>query len=439
MKKISTLGLVIGFIVAFLTPFFSEAALFSLSGNHRFGSNLFYNLDAKKGVNSGALYDNASDTSSFLEHRLLLRPDVLIDERFSLHSELSLLSQNLNTLNEGVRFNPSQSSNQINGGAAFDPSATQLLSIRHAYLKWVSDLGVFKAGRMPKGWGLGLLYDEGNKAEDNASTIVDRVGFEGQLGSLVLNAGYEKRQEGYLHTDIDDEDVYEGSVKYENEGSGVSIGLLFGRHIRAALASAIYTSSNDFSFYAKKEWELSSIAGEFASNAYDKQAHVYGALTQYRYHPGNWDFEVDGVFSSHSGDRAFNVHPNYRPFLILFRQVQGANFGKKSSEHLGYAIGSDPSSDDASNERGALLGRLGAFYSFAQKKYRLGLVGGYAKLMSSNDNGDSLGFETDLHFEQKWYENFKTSIAAGIFLPGNAFGSEKQSSWGLQVRSYLNF
>jgi hypothetical protein len=82
---------------------------------------------------------------------------------------------------------------------------------------------------------------------------------------------------------------------------------------------------------------------------------------------------------------------------------------------------------------------VGAFYSFSQKKYRLGLVGGYAKLMSSNDNGSSLGFETDLHFEQKWYENFKISVVAGLFIPGNAFEDKRQMSWGLQIRSYLSF
>ena len=51
---------------AFLTASFSHAALFSLSGNHRFGSNLFFNLDAKNGVNTGGDYENASDTSAFL-------------------------------------------------------------------------------------------------------------------------------------------------------------------------------------------------------------------------------------------------------------------------------------------------------------------------------------------------------------------------------------
>jgi hypothetical protein len=439
MKKISSLRLVIGFIVAFLTASFSEAALFSLSGNHRFGANLFDNLDAKKGLNLGPHYDeNNSETSAFLEHRLLLRPDVLIDERFSLHSELSLLTQNGSSTE--VSFNSSQSPNQTNGGSGFDPTATQILSVRHAYLKWVSDLGVFKAGRMPKGWGLGLLFDEGSKPEDEASTIVDRVGFEGQLGSLVLNAGFEKRKEGYLYTNIDDEDVYEGSVKYENEGSGVAIGLLFGRHIRSAFTALTHNSSNDYSFYAKKEWELSSIAAEFASNSYDKQAQVYGALTQYRYHPGNWEFEVDGVFSSHSGDQSFLVHPNYRPFLILYKQVQGSYVGKnENSKRFGNGIGLDPASDLDNSEKGALVGRLGAFYSFAQKKYRLGLVGGYAKLISSNVNGDSLGFETDLHFEQKWYENFKTSLIAGAFIPGKAFASERKESFGVQFRTYLNF
>ena len=434
MKKIAILAL-IGFYIPT-----ASAALFSLSGNHRLGTNWFNNLDEINGTNPGA-----SNSSSFIEQRLLLRPDILIDERFSIRSEWSLLNQNgFNNLvsagnqatatNAGSEFGANQSTGSTN---QLDTS----LRVRYAYMKWNSDVGIFRAGRMPKGWGLGLLYDEGQKVSDDAATIVDRVGFEGQLGSLVLNFGFEKYQEGNIHTDIDDDEVYEGSVKYENEGSGVAIGLLYGRHIRLALSDskqAGFSSSNDASFFARKEWETMSIAGEVASVSYDKEADVYGALVQYRFQPGNWDVSADGLYSSHSSDRAFIVHPNYRPFLILFRQSQGKNVGATSTRY-GKSVGFDPS-DSADQQRGALLGKVGAAYSFFAKKYKLGLVAGYAKLLQASANGgETLGIEADLHFDQQWYDNFSTGLTAGVFRSGNAFGPDAQLTYGLQIRSYLEF
>jgi hypothetical protein len=432
MKKV--FSLIIGATVLSSS---ANAALISMSGHHRFASNWFYNLDAKKGTNS-----NASDTSSFLEHRLILRPDVLIDERFSLRSELSLMSQN--------DFDSFVSSvNQVNGGSALDSEKgnkrprEQELAVRQAYMQWNSDIGVFRVGRMAKSWGLGLLYDAGLEAESYASTIVDRMHFEGQMGSLVLGVGFEKYEEGNLHSDVDDNDVYELSVKYENEGAGVGIGLLYARHIRAvnsvSKSTDGYNSSNDFSFFAKKQWENLFIGGELASMSFDDQPDVYGALLQLKYTPGQWEWELDGVYSAGSDGRAFIVHPNYRPFLILFKQPVGASVGDANVSRYGWGVGFDPS-NPAAEERGALMGRLGMAYNFSQKKYRLGVVGGYAQLNTpaSVTNEKDLGFEVDINFDQQWYDNFKTSLATGVFVPGSAF-PEAQMAWGLQFRSYLNF
>lgn len=424
----------------------SDAALFSLSGNHRFGTNFFYNLDTINGKNPGA-----SDTTSYLEHRLIVRPDLIIDERFSIRTELSLISQNNFDIVGGAANQPGNI-HQANGGAALDSSQgsagsrAQELLVRAAYLKWNSDIGIFRAGRMHKGWGLGLMYDDGMGVEDNSATIVDRMSFEGQLGSLILTAAFEKYEEGSLYQDIDDEEVFEGSVRYENEGSGAYIGLLYGRHLRMADSAskvAGYSSSNEFSFYGKKEWETLSLGAEFASVAYDDQSDVYGALAQLRWTPGNWELELDGLFSSQSGNRAFLVNPNYRPFLILFNQSLGKNVGAASGTRFSRGVGFDPSESTAA-ERGAGLGRFAAFYNFKQKKYRLGAVLGYAQMLQENgSNSKDLGYEGNLLFEQNWYDNFKTSVAVGALMPGEAF---KQAGipgpelvWGSQIRSYLTF
>lgn len=419
----------------FLFSTLSHAALFSLSGHHRFASNWFYNLDTKSGKNNGA-----SDSSSFLEQRFIIRPDIIVDERFSVRTEFSLMNQN----DFDSVVSPIQ---QTSSGAKFDATqgndpTKQELKVRYAYLKWNSDMGIFRAGRMPKAWGLGLLYDDGANAEDDASTIVDRVGFEGQLGSLVLNFGFEKYEEGSLNQDIDDDEVFEASVKYESESSGVSIGLLFGRHFRGADSASRksgYASSNEISFFAKKEWEDLSLGIEAASVSYDSQDDVYGALAKLNYTPGNWDIQLDGLYSSESGNRAFIVHPNYRPFLILFKQNLGANVGIATTTRYGRSVGYDPANSTAS-ENGAMLGKLGLHYSFSQKKYKIGVVGGYALLSNSSAIGGKkdLGIEADFNFEQQWYDNFKTALTAGILLPGKAFGTTEKV-YGMQIRSYLNF
>ncbi len=437
--------------LAFLSVSTAHAALFSLSGNHRFGSNWFYNLDTTDGKNPGA-----SDSTAYLEHRLIIRPDIIVDERFSIRTEMSLLSQNSFDTYAGTVY-------QTNGGGTLDSElgnkrknpADQSFHVRSAYLKWNSEIGIFRAGRMPKGWGLGLLYDEGMDAEDISSTIADRMSFEGQLGSLVLTAAFEKYEEGSLYQDIDDDEVYEGSVKYENESAGVGIGLLFSRHVRAVNAvsrtgASGYSSSNEVSFFAKKEWEKFSIGGEVVSVSYDDQADVFGALAQMRWNPGNWNVELDGLFSSESGGRAFLVNPNYRPFLILYRQSLGGNVGAASGSRYGRGIGFDPG-NPTQTENGAILGRVGFFYNFSQGKYRLGLSGGYAQMLEGNsgtpalpgpavagNNNKDLGIEADFHFEQKWYDNFKTELGVGVLKPGGAFpGSELV--FGGQVKSYLNF
>lgn len=425
----------------------AQAALFSLSGNHRFGTNFYSNLDTINGKNPGA-----SDTTSFLEHRLIVRPDLIIDERFSIRTELSLISQNSFDVVGGAANQPGNANN-ANGGAPLDTSKggsgtkAQELLVRAAYLKWNSDVGVFKAGRMHKGWGLGLLYDEGMGVEDDSATIVDRMSFEGQLGSLILTGAFEKYEEGSIYQDIDDEEVFEGSVRYENDGAGAYIGLLYSRHLRMADAASKakvngYSSSNEFSFYGKKEWETLSLGAEVASVAYDDQSDVYGGLAQLRWTPGNWELELDGLYSSESNGRAFLVNPNYRPFLILFRQSMGANVGVNGTR-FGRGIGFDPS-DSAASERGAAVGRFATYYSFKQKKYRLGAVLGYAQMLEANASGDKdLGYEGNVIFEQNWYDNFKTSVTAGALMTGDAFKQVgvggPEMVWGAQIRSYLTF
>src|SRR6218665_252701 len=83
---------VLGFLGLSLTGLIGSAAqsaTFDISGNARFGTHMFSNLDLVKGPTLGA-----GSTTSYMDYRLLLRPDVVVDDRFTLKSEMVLLGNN---------------------------------------------------------------------------------------------------------------------------------------------------------------------------------------------------------------------------------------------------------------------------------------------------------------------------------------------------------
>lgn len=417
----------IAFFATFVSPLM--AATFDISGNARFGTNMFKNLDLLTSNSSGS-------TTSFLEHRLLLRPDVVVDDRFSVKSELILLSNNnatdLNGAPEGFGTALGSDRNQYSGN--------QNLYVRRAWLDWASDWGIFRFGRQPKSWGLGLLYHAGEDTFDDFGTSVDRVGFEALVGSLNLNFGYEKAFEGNINSDGDDAETYEISVQYSNPEDLFNVGLLYSRNIRSG-STIGDNSAHILSLFTQKRWADFQLGGEFVSITEANRDGRQGALAQIDYSPGNFGLGFDFAYASASNTDAFNFHPNYKPFLILFNQSLSASRetgsvrgGRTGESAVGSNVGSGYSG------AGVLLGKTHISYGFSDKAYILGAEVGYATLAKKGDApSKNLGIEVDLHLTQKWYENFRTVYAGGLLFPGKAFGSDPSAAWGIQVKGALDF
>lgn len=419
------------FICIFSCLFVSSvgAATFSLSGNARIGSNLYSNLDATPGTLSGA-----GNTSTYLEHRILLRPDVIVDDRFTIKSEWNLLQLNpsgSNIVPEAFGTVLDGSQNQFNN--------PNLLDVRRAYLNWASDWGIFRFGRMPKSWGLGIKYDAGEDVLDDFGTTVDRVGFQAMLGNLGLNFGFEKGAEALLNNDNDDIEVYELSLDYSNPESLFDVGLMYTRNVRLAASSATLSSSHDLTIFSRKRWGEFQIGGEMASVGQDNASNVVGMLAQFDWMPGNLTLSGDIAFAQAASDAQYTFNPNYRPFLLLFRQSVGptqpvANVrGGQAGNAVGSAVGSGTGA-------GAALAKLRLTYGFSSNRYVLGSDLGYAALARKGNNASSaLGVEWDIHLKQRWYENFHTDYALGMLFPGDAFGAGSQVAWGFQIRGALEF
>lgn len=403
----------------------ASAATFNLSGGYTFDVNMLNNFDLTNGTLPG--YD---DTASYWTHRFILRPDVLVDDRFAIRSELNFLYQKdgLNTV--------SRAAGSALDGSLSTRASTQVLDVRKAYLEWASDWGLFKIGRQPKDWGLGVWFNTGSIPGRVNDTIVDRVGFEGMVGNLHLQFGFEKAQEGKMASDSDDVESYEVSVEYINDESGFDVGLLYNRTVAMAASGRRDEAANNLGIYSKKKWGSFQLGGEFVSLGYENQDAQFGGLVRALYKPANWAFGLDAGYASANGSGNYAFQSNYKPMLILFNEVVGPTNGGdtiRTGVNVGNAIGSGSGA-------GAVFGVLTGAYTFASGNYTLGTNIGYAQLAKQRTSvGSGLGTEVDLHLTQKWYNNFQTSYGLGFLMPGKAFGADPQLAWGTRITGALTF
>ena len=408
----------------------THAATLSISGNHRFGANMYSNLDLISGTLPGS-----GNTSSFIEHRLLIRPDIVVDDRFTIKSEFSLLALGPFAKNTGPENFGAPLDGQLTG-----QSGSAMVNLRRAYMEWASDWGIFRIGRQPKNWGLGLLYSAGTDPLADYGTTADRVGYQALLGNLGINIGYEKGAEGQLNSDADDIDTYELSLDYSNPESLFDVGLLYARNVRTAGAATTLKSSHDLSIFSQKKIGQFQLGGEFVSISQDTHTAGIGILASVDFMPGAWKLGADFAYASAAADGSFSFHPNYQPFMILFRQTLGPTAnpntvrgGFGGSNAVGAAVA-------AGDGAGALLTKVNLSYGFDNQKYVLGTDIGYATLARQGTNASkALGLEFDLHFAQKWYDNFKTHYGLAMLFPGSAFGTAPQTAWGFQIRGALTF
>jgi hypothetical protein len=239
-----------------------------------------------------------------------------------------------------------------------------------------------------------------------------------------------------MKNDADDIDTYELSVEYSNPEKLFNVGILYARNVRSA---SDRNSSHDMSIFSQKRFGKVQLGGELVTIREDGRSAAAGLLGQLDYLPGKWNFGVDVALATASSNTNFTFHPNYQPFLLLFRQSLGTDKGPSSVRggSKGLGVGSAAGIGDGS---GALLTKAHISYTFDNKLYTLGSEFGFARLLHKASNaGSALGVETDFHFSQKWYENFTTTYALGLLFPGSAFGNGAAVAWGLQIRGALSF
>jgi len=436
---------------------FISVSAFSVSVN--FGGNFRTEGDYYTNLTQGYLGDFSK--KQLMRGRLLLDPNFIVDDHFSIRSQWSLLeSQNITPSHKATKSNGDINDAPLGNGMGMggfvygDPNTTTLV-LNRAWLEWSSDFGVVRLGRMPFSWGYGLMWDAGGLWDDYGTTF-DRLEYRLHLGHIVGALAYSKPRKKSIWGHKNDADFFTFYLQYDNPESDVEGGVIYEKQTRSnrqggelldenpnnypsnsflAADTPYPLNNNVVDLYLRKTVSYFTLGGEVNwmtgeannyKNTLSKNANLNAlaatANVTYEYHKVKGFIE----FLYASGDSNLNneemtgfvlLHPNRRAGFILGREL----LGKYSS------VGTDPGK--AGNGSMVVYGNEDAFSGvyFFRPGLRIdwspslatGLEVVYAQKASVKSGEDrALGTEIDLGTDYSVYKNFDLGVNVGVLFPG---------------------
>ena len=440
MKKIVFIAWVI-FINEIALVMKSEAdfSLYWRSNNYFVSEYRYFNsLD----LNKEARVDRVGNTRSFATMKLHMKPSLSITDRLSFHMGFDVFVNPFSThAQEGGALFGEQAPDTINYGPKIDsnlPRAlfgsetgygrsaltnTNNILVKEGFLEYVGDWGIFRLGRIPRHWGIGIRYHSGDKPSDKFSDRTDSLFYELGLGSFKVAAIYSKISENLLDTNRDDVSLMEGYMHWNDPEKDFDIGGLYSflkntSHFIAHHTLDAYVTKKFSKFSVGVEGAITSgKAGLKADNA----AKQLGGAAEIGY---DWTPNLKTIFKTGYASGAdindnktlslFVFNRNYDIGLLMFNQGVGA-----IADQTGVSASSKPDANVISN---ALFGNIEAQYRWND---RIGAGVSYAiaqapKVLVS-DGGKFYGHEGDVQIWYQFLENLKFQGGGGLFLPGDIY------------------
>lgn len=122
--------------------------------------------------------------------------------------------------------------------------------IRRVWLEYNTPYGIFKVGRMPRDWGLGIRLNSGSNVWDHFGDTFDSVLFEAGVENYKFGVFFDKIQEGDIDVGVDDTDNVAGYVQYTDPEMELDAGLMYTFFVESE--ANIFMSTVDP--YFKKQW-----------------------------------------------------------------------------------------------------------------------------------------------------------------------------------------
>jgi uncharacterized protein (TIGR04551 family) len=184
------------------------------------------NLDC---VGEGYKSDRTCDVSTlrFANMRLRLSPQLNVSEDVRVKMSFDVFDNLVLGEPPGSYYGTGLGTSTVFANTVNPPPGGGLGSSIKARRVWAEirnrDLGELRFGRMPQSWGMGMVYNAGDRLDDDLSTDLDRVLAITKLAGLYLSASFDFTGEGVLdasgsdnrpleHSQIDDVSQFTFSV-----------------------------------------------------------------------------------------------------------------------------------------------------------------------------------------------------------------------------------
>ncbi len=202
-------------LVALATPGLAAAAEVQLEGAYRARARGFSSLSLATDL------DQSEGFRAWVQHRLWVKPRVVLSEQVALHTEI----RGLDGVPWGARPAPEDDPTGTATGADTPtlprvltddlrpppslggdglPGAVPDISLWRAYGEVHGELGTFRFGRMPVHWGLGVWQNDGHGLNADFGDSVDRVQWDRAFGDLFVRAAFDVDGYGLASDEIRD-------------------------------------------------------------------------------------------------------------------------------------------------------------------------------------------------------------------------------------------
>jgi len=326
-----------------------DASSFKFDGYYRVRQIYFHDL---------TVYQNPLNTSYF-DQRFRLEPQLNVNEDIVIKSQIDMLDDVLwgdnvdpdNSINTG---NPSNNSAYYPYGVTTSDGTSLLnINVKRVWLEYNSPFGQFSIGRMPYGFGLGVLYNNGDGFKNEwgdayYGNTADQIQFAtmpmGKEGPLITVLNYAKIKTNNISNTYDDDDWYTFIPGFTNKKATVLLLLQhqeqnsFKKNINLAelyaditpienlkiLVDYFYISGHIMPFLAgtPSATTLKGVIGSDELKVMDAQGGVIRG--SYSMSPMEYDLEIGFSPANGTAKNGIETYPfsnDYNSSLILFNNT----------------------------------------------------------------------------------------------------------------------
>jgi len=214
------------------------------------GNNPYLSQTTVKGIESGDSTTPDSPKSSSMEKnlgwawlKLHLEPVINVAEMLEIHTKMSLFG---NTVMGADNVIADSKSNGILRDAQLDTSANIVFEGLWGTID--TPIGELKLGRMPFNWGLGLLYNDGNRINDQSTgNYLDRIQLTIPVAGFKIIPAFDIASTGLVNDNFRD---YLVDASQKDDGFNISAMFMMNEDDPALLKNKLLNGKTVFEFGA---------------------------------------------------------------------------------------------------------------------------------------------------------------------------------------------